>query len=580
MHVVRKLFLSDWVVWVLSLLCCWIIAAFLCIPWFGHLPNGLNRDEAALGYNAYSLLKTGRDEFGVKWPVSITSFGDQKLPVYVYTLIPFIAAFGLKSEVIRLPSLMAGFVVIAGMGLLALRISTSLQLKRNQRLLLSFLTMLFIAVSPWSTHFSRVAYEAHLSMALFILGFLSYISAIASKHTRPQRMLLIFAGAAWSLTLLTYHSYQILTPLFICGLAVLDFARIKKLDKVGVGTACLIGVITVILLYKGGVWQANQVKNSGITPFRKEELLEKANEYRAVLPGDNAWYERVFTNPAVEGVTVLSQNLTKTISGDFFFVHGSGHGDHNPGNMNNFHLYVAPLLLFGLLELWEYRKDHNMRRISLWLCFGLLAPALTIQPNHEVRMSPIFPLLEFVGAFGAVMFVTHIRQKWIQVVVCLGFLFVVFISSARFFIQYAYIIPSRIESHYSYEVLAHALQKYQSPQVSVITNAPNTSPYIWYLVDSSFDPALLQSQIERYPADKEGFLHVKRIGKLYFITPNWDDLLTWSKEEPLIIILNPKEIPTDKRKDPHMTKLDTFTNEHGEVIYEVWKLNYVNKIAR
>jgi len=38
------------------------------------VPPGFNADEAAFGYNAYSLLKTGRDEYGTLLPLSIKSF--------------------------------------------------------------------------------------------------------------------------------------------------------------------------------------------------------------------------------------------------------------------------------------------------------------------------------------------------------------------------------------------------------------------------------------------------------------------------------------------------------------------------
>ena len=40
--------------------------AFLLRVWhLGTVPPGLDADEASIGYNAYSLLVTGRDEFGV-----------------------------------------------------------------------------------------------------------------------------------------------------------------------------------------------------------------------------------------------------------------------------------------------------------------------------------------------------------------------------------------------------------------------------------------------------------------------------------------------------------------------------------
>ena len=55
------------------------------------IPPSLNWDEVSLGYNAYSLLKTGRDEWGTVLPTIFRAYGDYKLPIYIYlaTLSPF-----------------------------------------------------------------------------------------------------------------------------------------------------------------------------------------------------------------------------------------------------------------------------------------------------------------------------------------------------------------------------------------------------------------------------------------------------------------------------------------------------------
>ena len=59
-------------------------------------PPCFNSDEAAVGYNAYSILKTGEDEYGNFMPLRLKSFGDFKMPVYSYLSVPFIAIFGLN----------------------------------------------------------------------------------------------------------------------------------------------------------------------------------------------------------------------------------------------------------------------------------------------------------------------------------------------------------------------------------------------------------------------------------------------------------------------------------------------------
>ena len=51
-----------------------ILAIFLRFTQLGQIPLGLNKDETAIGYNAYSILKTGRDEYGNYMPLYFKSF--------------------------------------------------------------------------------------------------------------------------------------------------------------------------------------------------------------------------------------------------------------------------------------------------------------------------------------------------------------------------------------------------------------------------------------------------------------------------------------------------------------------------
>src|SRR3990167_9268964 len=92
-----------------------ILGAFLRLYRLGDIPNGLYQDETAIGYNAYSLLQTGKDEYGRFMPVYFQSFGDWKLPVYVYATVPSIALFGLTGFAVRFPSAVFGILTIPAM---------------------------------------------------------------------------------------------------------------------------------------------------------------------------------------------------------------------------------------------------------------------------------------------------------------------------------------------------------------------------------------------------------------------------------------------------------------------------------
>jgi len=74
----------------------------------GSTPSGLSVDEAAIGYNAYSILETGKDEYGQSFPVLIKSFGDYKAPVYTYLLVPVYKLWGMNVFTTRSISAAAG----------------------------------------------------------------------------------------------------------------------------------------------------------------------------------------------------------------------------------------------------------------------------------------------------------------------------------------------------------------------------------------------------------------------------------------------------------------------------------------
>jgi 4-amino-4-deoxy-L-arabinose transferase-like glycosyltransferase len=505
--------------WIFATILVLGLALALWLPFFGNLPSGLNRDEVALGYNAYSLLKTGKDEWGKTWPASFASFGDQKLPGYIYTLIPFISIFGLKIWVVRLPSLLAGIVVIVGTGFLALQIGKKLKLTKNYQFLLSLLTMIFLAVNPWQMHFSRVAYETHLAMAFFISGLTGLIVAMDIKSGLKQRGLIISSGLLFSLSMLTYHSYQIFIPLFIVALIILFKKKVFNLDKLGIIIAFFVGLLSIVILLSGGIIQANKIKSIGTSPFSSQNLLLSAVELREVSNFPLAINKLLF-NRLTEGIVKFTQNYVSTFSGTFFFVNGSGHGDHNPGNGNNVSLFTAPLILLGFLFLWVKRSNQNAQLIIVWLLLGLIPSSLTTRPLLEVRIATIFPVLELLSALGIVYTFSILNKKW-RIFFALVFSIITILSTIRVYNFYTKIAPRKAVDNMPYHQLANLITKYRINTDMLITQSPSSSPYIWYLFEAKIDPIVAQKQLLHYEITEEGFVHVKQFENIIFETINW-----------------------------------------------------------
>ena len=131
-------------------------------------------DEASLGYNAYSILKTGRDEYGKLLPLIFKSFGDYKPGLYVYLSAPFIAILGLNQLAVRLPSILLGSLTPIFLYLLI----TALNPKKKK---LATISALLLAVTPFHIHFSRGAWETNILTFQLVLASLTFTKYFNTK---------------------------------------------------------------------------------------------------------------------------------------------------------------------------------------------------------------------------------------------------------------------------------------------------------------------------------------------------------------------------------------------------------------
>src|SRR3989344_9167438 len=88
------------------------IGGYIRLVGIGSTPAGLNVDEIAIGFDAYSILKTGRDMNGIFMPLSFPSLGDYKPPLYIYLTSISIVLFGLSEFSVRFASALFGTMAI------------------------------------------------------------------------------------------------------------------------------------------------------------------------------------------------------------------------------------------------------------------------------------------------------------------------------------------------------------------------------------------------------------------------------------------------------------------------------------
>ena len=174
----------------LLLIVLFVISFSLRLYKLESVPSGAHPDEASWGYNAYSILKTGKDEHGASYPLIFKAFGDQKLPAYIYSLVPSVKAFGLNNFAVRFPSVLAGSILVALTFVLLMELGFTIPI--------SFLGALIGATSPWLISLSRLfGYDSNLALLFFVLGIFFTLRAVKSKKMFPIVLSGIFFGLTW-----------------------------------------------------------------------------------------------------------------------------------------------------------------------------------------------------------------------------------------------------------------------------------------------------------------------------------------------------------------------------------------------
>lgn len=346
-----------------------IIILASCLRFFNILkvPPSLYWDEAAIGYNAYSILKTGKDEWGIPFPVLFKSFGDYKAPLYIYIVSLSEIVLGPTKLAVRTPSAVAGIISVLGIFLLTTELFMKFEIKHKDKLAL--LASFLMATSSWAIQFSRAGFEANVAIMLVIFGVWLFFKAIV------QPRLLILSIILFVLSIYAYHSAKIFTPLLVFILIIINwhFLWSKRLIFI---TSLIVGLI-IFLPYIP-------------TYFSTEGRMRILSENVFTLKGD--------------AIKNLVQNYTVQFSSDFLFFKGDQEGRHSVKMLGELYIWQLPFILIGIYKLI---KENNKLSVILfsWLLIGAVPAALTRVSPHAVRgmmMLPVWELITVIG-FGAVL---------------------------------------------------------------------------------------------------------------------------------------------------------------------------------
>ncbi|MCX6732197.1 MAG: glycosyltransferase family 39 protein [Candidatus Roizmanbacteria bacterium] len=472
-------------------------------------PSGLLVDEASFGYNAYSILKTGKDEHGVLFPLIFKAFGDQKLPAYAYSVVPFIKVFGLNNLAVRLPSVLAGTLLSGVVFLLLIEVGFTLPV--------SFIGGLITATSPWSVILSRFGFESNFGLLFFMLGFLFTYKSYKNKSILSA----IFSGIFFGITLYSYIAFKLITPVLLVGVITLQHFIEKQNKKVSVFIfiAFLLSILPILITAFSSQSTARFTQvglnyNTGL----KMEINEDRAFCGIKLPGLLCY--ATANKPLFYLRTYLYRYIT-ALSPSYLFLEGDTEYKYlNVDNFGSYYVWLLPFYLLGFFYLWKKASSRLLARFEIILLLGLLIcplPTLLVSGPQKVRISAFFPFILFVILYGVAQIETILKKSWHKYVFFGTIILLSFLSIGYFMIHFLTIHIQKNEL--SYGTYIPKLMKYlgqQDKNVQIyIRSLPEAVTYFAY--ENTVDPKSYQENVIFKQPDAIGFAHAKDLMNIHII---------------------------------------------------------------
>jgi len=360
-----------------------ILGIFLRFWNLGETPKGFFCDEASLGYDAYSILFTGKDQFGKTLPILFRSFVDFKPPIYTFFLIPIYKILGMSVWSTRFLSAMAGIVTI-WFGFWIVK-----NLSKNIRLAL--ITALLLAISPWQIMVSRTSYETNLALAFLMIMIWSFY-----KFKENNKWLILTAIMA-GLSFLTYHSERVITPLVLLILFIKNWKEIfnKKNTKVLI-VSFLLGLVLILPTVKLMTTPGFMSRLNSLSIF--SDGVKKPWGFNENLTG---WKNIVFNNRLILQTREFGSLYVSYFSPRYLF----GLGDPGPRSsypdLAPFLFWQLPFLVGGWCWLFKKtdKKENDLKFLVILMILVSLIPAsITRDPFSSIRALPlVWPLIILIS---------------------------------------------------------------------------------------------------------------------------------------------------------------------------------------
>lgn len=537
---------------IIELTCILVVGIAVFFVRLSTIPSGLYIDETLPAYSAYSVIKTGKDEYGKVLPLVFRFYGSYNPPLFIYFVAASEVLFGLTAFAVRAPSALAGLLSVVPIYFL---------LKDRKLFLFSktaFVSALLFVITPWIVLHSRVGYEVSLGFLLLTTGvYFIYRGITQSRY---------LALGMFFLSLSTYAAYaeRFIVPFFLVMICLVFRNELLKVMKTKeVISAVVVGVVTQIpnlwLLSTPAFFPKQNLFGSGI-------LTSSAEKIAHYLPYNMSFvlaFAREF----------LSQYVTYFSPQSLFFVPNPDLQRSIP-YLSVFYVWMIIPFCVGIYSLYKNNKFVISQIILILLFVAPIPAALTLDPFSTHRALPLLLPLFLVVAIGIDRILSQLSAKQTTFVVVSVFLF----SLAFLWRSYFVLLPYTRAQYWGYghEELANFVVNRPTDHFVIDQTRikPVYSQLLFYMkydpqeFQKTVDPSLSSQYYENTPFDgRFSFGNIETRG------------IVWETDiyQDQILVGDTLTISESQAREHELSKVFEAKDHVGNVIFEGYKTNPAKK---
>lgn len=468
-----------------------LLLAILLRFWsLGNNPPSLTWDEAAWGYNAYSLGIDGRDEFGRLLPFNyLESFGDFKPPMYAYLDIIPIKIFGLNEFAVRFPSAFFGVLTVLITYFLTKRIFWDSKSKEVYALF----SALFLAISPWHINLSRAAFEANVATFFIVVGVWLFLVAVQGK-----KWVILLSVSSFVLSIYTFNTARIVSPILLILLSLIFWRTLWRI-KYQTFMAVVLGVVLIAPIASFLVSPQARLRFKEVNIFWNLDVIERTNQ--EIENDGSAWWSKIIHNRRLAFGVEYIKHYFDHLNPSFLFIKGDGNPKFSTQDVGQLYLWELPFFIVGMLLLFR-KREGSWWIVPLWLLIGIVPAATARETPHALRIETTLPTFQIFTAYGVFVFINAIskinpstssgQKSKIQMKHLIFSMYILFLLFNFLYYIHGYYVhyPREYsgEWQYGYKESIEYVKSVENQYDQILITSAMGRPYIYYAFFTKTDP--------------------------------------------------------------------------------------------